>query len=151
MASGLRGGIRHLRGLFSDPCRTEEVAPHLGKHVQLRAAHHSHTHQHLYRIGPPHMEETGRHGLGLYRCVDCQPEPRSSAIKKKGCTRASLLFLNNPVLFFHKPSGFRGIVIRHTDEIDAALQVGGVDFHLVGATFLAVDQGTHEVVDLDGA
>ena len=84
MASGLRGGLRHLCGLFSDPCRTEETAPHLGKYVQLCAAYHRHTHQHLHRFGPPHMEEIGRHGLGVHRCVDCQSEPRGGAIKKEG-------------------------------------------------------------------
>ena len=52
-------------------------------------------------------------------------------------------------LFLHKPSGFRNLVSRKADEIDACGQVGGVDFHLVGAAFLAIDQSTHEVVDFN--
>ena len=32
------------------------------------------------------------------------------------------------------------------DKVNAALQIGNVDFHLVTAALLAVDQCTHEVV-----
>ena len=37
------------------------------------------------------------------------------------------------------------------DKVNAALQIGNVDFHLVTAALMAVDQCTHEVVDFHGA
>ena len=54
-------------------------------------------------------------------------------------------------LYFHHTPYRHTIGKKLTKNVDAALQVGSVDFHLVAAALLAVDRCAKEVVDFHGA